>query len=468
MGARQPAETKAARLLAAFLNRRLADGTGNGGNRWTASAFASKADISASRISEWRKRKGGLPSPGTLLTLERMFFPVEKRSPNDPAWREWREVARAIANDGLPEEPGPDERNFTLRQTWELLTRQASANTLSLVRFTAGTGAAITARMLDSAFILPLPRWFLDTLAGDAYLRERYDTSDPCDLSGDPGLAAFYDGIPVSGLREIVAYHTDAYARFVLDTLRQRPAYPPFNKPKVGLHGYQQGQRAGQSEGVYLDLDFYRTDYFTHRVMRRVIHEVRGSHPGLFREEAAPFDALPHLRYFTTSFGINVVATTQEAQEKRFYMARLSNRQGNVNQQERWHVSANEGVSLEDVAEGAIDIAAVATRALWEELGHRSDPARDETLFLEFAIDRQNWEPFISCVAHLGTDREGLYRCKQHLARDDRREFYEMRDFPFTEQAIMRLLIDHPGGPAGFTGFGLNILDSIIARGMPS
>lgn len=469
MAARQPSETKAARLLAAFLDRHLVHGTGNGGTPWKAAGFASKAGISPSRLSEWRGRKGGLPTPGSLLSLEGCFFPGERRSPNDPAYREWREVAHAIANDGLPDTPGPDDKHFSLRQTWELLTRQASADTLSLVRFSTDASAdreAISARLIDAAFILPMPEWFAHAILGDAYLRDRYDIHLASDLSGSADLAAFYECVPVRDLRAIVAYHADAYARFVLDALQQRPAYPPFNKAKLGLHGYQQGQRAGRNEGVYLDLDFYRTDYFTHRVMRRVLHDLRGTYPDLFRDDAAPFDTMPHMRYFTTSFGINVVATTQESEGKRFYMTRLSNRQGNPNQQERWHVSANEGVSLEDVIEGVTDMHDVVARALIEELGHRHDPNADETLFLEFAIDRQNWEPFISCVAHLGIDRDNFYRSKQHLARDDRREFHEVRDFPFTEEAIMRLLVDHPAGVAGFTSYGLNILDSLLVRRM--
>ena len=463
----------AAELLRDFLNRHLARGTGNGGAARTAAAFALTSGISASRISEWRKLKGGLPQLGSLQALEWAFFPDLDLRSNDPAFTEWQRVRRAIERKGEPSDPEPDTRSLSLRDAWAIITRPIMRNTIPVVRSAPGEpgagvlrGDQISARVLDAAFILPMWEEFRQALADDGFLRERYDTHSAVDLSGDADCKEFYDSVPVSGFQSIVAYHSEAHARFVLEELRRRPAYPPYNKRKVGLHGYQQSQRSGRGEGVYLDLDFYRTDYHTHRVMKRVLHDLRGTHPALFDDRADLYEARPWLRYFTTSFGINVLATTQEPQEKRFYMARLSHRQGNANQQGLWHVSANEGVSLEDAEDGRVDVSGVVARALLEELGHEYDAASDRTLYLEFAIDQRNLEPFISCVAHLGTDRDSFYRQKQHLARDDRREFHEVQDFTFSEQAIIKLVLDHPDGAAGFTSYCLNILDSVLVRGM--
>jgi hypothetical protein len=473
MGIPTPQLQHAAELLRDFLNKHLSRGTGNDGEARTASAFAQKAGLSASRVSDWRRLKGGLPQLSSLQTLEWAFFPDRDQRANDPAFLEWQRVRRAIETHGSPRDSEPDQRNLSLRDAWALLTRPIIRNTIPIVRSAPnepGAGvlrsAQITARVLDTGFVLPLPDSFHAALRDDQHLRERYDVHPPTDLSGDTSLAEFYDAVPVEGLRAIVAYHGEAYARFVLEQLRRRAAYPPYNKQKAGLHGYQQAQRSGRDEGVYLDLDFYRTDYHTHRVMKRVLHDIRLSHPALFADDTDLYDARPWLRYFTTSFGVNVLATTQEAEGKHFYMARLSNRQGNANQQGLWHVSANEGISMEDVSEGHIDIGIVVARALSEELGHAYDPAVDETLYLEFAIDQRNLEPFISCVAHLATDRDRFYRQKQHLARDDRREFHEVRDFPFAERDIIRVVLDNPDGTAGFTSYCLNILDSVLVRGM--
>jgi hypothetical protein len=469
---------QAALMLRDFLNRHLPRGLGNGGggnNRtsWTAAAFATKAGISASRISEWRNLKGGLPQLSSLQALEWAFFPdIDARS-KEPAFIEWQQVRRAIERQGEPAQAAPDQPTLSLREAWALLTRPIVRNTIPIVRSAPNEPGAgqlreeqISAWLLDRRFILPMPESFLAALREDPFLADRYDVHPAVDLDGQADIAALCDTVPVPGFRAIVAYHAEAYGQFVLSQLRQRQAYPPYNKPKVGLHGYQQSQRSGRSEGVYLDLDFYQTDYHTHRVMRRVLHDLRVNHPALFTEQGDLYEGRPWLRYFTTSFGINILATTDEAQGRRCYMVQLSHRQGNPNQQGLWHVSANEGVTVDDAEDRRILLSRVVARALMEELGHAYDPSRDETRYLEFAFDLRNLEPFISCVTHLGTDRDSFYRQKQRLARDDRREFAQVRDIAFTEQEIIRMVLDHPDGAAGFTSYCLNILDSVLVRGM--
>lgn len=473
MGTPNPQQRHAAELLRDFINKHFGFGTGNNRIKWTAAAFAERAGLSQSRLSDWRRLKGGLPQSSSLQALEWAFFPDRNQRVNDPAFLEWQRVRRAVETHGSPQEPDPDAPTVSLRDAWELITRPIMRNTISIVRSAPNEPGAgvlrreqISTRLLNQSFILPQPSSFHQAFREDAYLHERYDLHPAGDLAGDTDLKAFYDAVPILGFREIVNYHSEAHARFVLEQLRQRPAYPPYNKQKVGLYGYQQAQRAGRNEGVYLDLDFYRTDYHTHRVMKRVLHDLRQTQPALFEDQSDLYDAKPWLRYFTTSFGINVLATTTETHGKIFYMVRTSSRQGNANQQGLWHITANEGVSIEDAIEGYIDIQSVVARALSEEMGHIYDPVADQTLYLEFAIDQRNFEPFISCVAHLACDRDEFYRRKQHLARDDRREFRETRDFPFTEQDIIKLLIDEPDGTAGFTSYCLNILDSVLVRGL--
>lgn len=473
MSKRPDAASAASEMLSNFLTKHFGLGTGNDERPQTASAFAIKSGLSASRISEWRNRKGGLPSLGSLETIERCFFPGQATRDNDPAYLEWQEVRRAISRHHLPSEPNPDEKRFSLRQAWDFLTRSVSQRVTPLARSGPGTIGAgvlhrqqIDARLTQLRFILPMPEWFVHATQQDDFLRARYDLHGPVDFSGSAELSHFYDSVPMAGFRDMVAHHSNAHAQFILDTLRERPTYPPYNKKKVGLCGYQQSQRSGGDEGIYLDLRFYETDYHTHRVMRRVFHDIASSNPQLFRGDTDLYGAIPYLAYFTTSFGVNVLVTTQEERGKRFYMSRLSSSQGNINQQNRWHVTVNEGVNLDDFRDSAMDIGAVVDRALMEEIGAVIDEVRGETIYLQFGIEQRNFEPFISCIVHLSSDREALYRCKQHMARDDRREFREVRDFPFSEQGIIQLLLDDPAGVEGFTSYCLNILDSVLVRGL--
>lgn len=427
--------------------------------------------MSDGRVSEWRKGKSGLPT-ASLGLIEQAFFPDrQSRRPTNPAYLEWQRVRDAVRRRGLPADI--EAARHSQRDTWDIVMRSLIGRTFSIVRSGASERAAdhlraecIDARLRERSFILPMPAWFCAAIAADDQWRERYDIHPPTDLTDDTDCRDFLTAVPVPGFPEIVAYHADAYAREVLATLHRGPAYPPYNKKKLGLLGYRQPQHARQDEGVYLDLDFYTTDYFTHRVMRRVLHDLRDNQPALFREEADPYGALPYLRYFTTSFGINILVTTNDTDGRRFYMTRLSSAQGNANQQGRWHISANEGLNLEDTPGGRVEIDATVARALSEELGIRTSETRLETQYLEFAIDQRNLEPFISCVTHVDIDRHALYRQKELFARDDRREFAEIRDFSFTQAAIIDLLLNHPAGVEGFTSYALHILDSVIARGM--
>lgn len=463
----------AMRLFSGFLEHHLSVGTGNKGVAWKAGQFAECAGVSASRVSEWRHGKSGLPT-ASLGLIEQAFFPeANARRPTNPAYLEWKRVREAIQHRGVPASTDAEARRHSQRDTWNVIMRSLAGRTFSIVRSGPSERAAdhlraesIDARLRERSFILTAPDWFREAIAADEQWRERYDLHPPTDLIGNVKCGEFLASIPVTGFAEIVAYHTDAYARDVLASLQRGPAYPPYNKKKLGLMGYRQPQHASKDEGVYLDLDFYVTDYFTHRVMRRVLHDLRNNHPALFREDADPYGAMPYLRYFTTSFGINILVTTNDPQGRRFYMTRLSERQGNANQHGRWHISANEGLNLEDVQTGRVGIDAAVARALSEELGVRIGQTPHETQYLEFAIDQRNLEPFISCVTHLDIPRHALYHDKELFARDDRREFSDVKDFPFTEQAIIDLLLNDPAGVEGFTSYALHILDSVLARRM--
>lgn len=473
------ATAEALRQFSSFLEYHLAAGTGNGGDPWVAADFAQRANVSASRVSEWRKGKSGLPT-SSLGLIEHAFFPdLKSRKATNPAYLDWQRVRDAIRRRGMPERD-EDAKRHSQRETWDIVMRSLIGRTYSIVRSGPSEreadhlrAGAIDARLLERSFILPAPDWFCETILADEQWRDRYDLHPPIDISGDPDCGEFFAAVPVPGFDEIVTHHADASARDVLAALHRAPAYPPYNKKKLGLLGYRQPQHANRDEGVYLDLDFYVTDYFTHRVMRRVLHELRDTHPALFREDADLYGAMPYLRYFTTSFGINILVTTNDADGRRFYMTRLSDRQGNANQQGRWHISANEGLNLEDVTKDRVSMDAAVARALAEELGVRSEPAPGkrrpkplDTHYLEFAIDQRNLEPFLSCVTHLDVSRVTLYHEKQLFARDDRREFAEMQDFPFTQSAIIDMVLNHPAGVEGFTSYALHILDSVLARGM--
>ena len=467
-------DTAAGRRFAEFLQTHMLRGTGHiDGVAWTPGTFSAETGISESRISNYR-RHGAIPSPVSLMRIERAFFRNGGASAANPAFVQWQEIKAAFGASSEAAAFDPDRARFSSWDAWNMLLRPIRRNVVSIIRDGSTdpaqatlTRSQIRLRLTDRAFIIPVPPRMVRELRAYEADYQTYDIHRGMDLAGSLSLEHFFRAMPIAGLKDIVSRHAHAYAAEVVRLMAARTAYPPYNKPKLGLYGYQQPQRAGMPERAHANLWFYRTDYFTHRVMRRVLHEVRPRYPHLFATDALWLDEpRGHLPYALTSFGLNLAVTAAGTAGRRLYMTRISSRQGNENQRNRMHIAANEGLNIDDVSDGEIDIDAFAMRALAEELGiiRRSDIATID--YIEFGLELRNFEPFISGIVHLTMTDEAFRRMKAMAARDDRRETTEFMDVPFTQQGIFDLLFQNPRGIDDFSSYSLHILDSLLVRNL--
>ena len=462
------AEAKAALLNC--IDKHLLLGTGNPARqRWQSGGFG-KASTLGNLFSSIRSGSK-MATAGHLDKIERAFFPTQaaRASANEHYW-EWSQVRAAYL--GIKRAVEPIESPTLSRlDVWNILLKPIRANATSIIHEGGGHGvvpwfsaADISFSVLPKRFILPVPQWFADWASGPG--SGEYETRAPVDLSGAADLSDFYSTTPVPNLPAIVAKHAEAYAKEVYVQYEAAGTFPPYNKEKLGLYSYRQPLLANRPERAYMNFRVYTTDYFTHRVMRRILRELQASHPNWFTATDDFYAEHPFLRYFTTSFGLNLVVTTTNGSARNYHLVRVSSRLGNENQRSTLHITANEGLNTDDIIESKVDVVKYSERALAEELGVISTDAIESTVYIEFAMEMRNFEPYISGITHLRMTEADLNLARARYARDDRRETTtrSLITFPFTAAGLVQPLLENDRGLADFSSYSLLILDSIIAR----
>ncbi len=470
MAAREP--------FARFLEQQMLAGLGDETEKpWTGATLAEASKVKAASISQYLSRKN-TPSADSIYKLERVFFPRGRAVPS-ALYARWRELRAALGLSGPAEEFDFHRRSYSPSDVWEILLRPIRPNVAPLIRdggSLQGGGLLsldhITMLAVPNEFYISPPPDIVEELRALSPAGDIYDLHEQTDLEGSTTLAGLYRSIPVDGVPDIIARHASTYGRQVLSDLKENPTYPPYNKKKLGIYSYQQPQYAGQEEASYVRLQFYRTDYFTHRVMRRVAKEILAKNPDLLPAERIVLDGrTSYLRYFLTSFGLNLVVTAHRSANAegcpKFYMTRLSTQQGNTNQHNKLHISANEGLNESDIKGGTIDLQRYALRALSEELGILSSTEIHDMRFIEFGLETTNFEPFLSGWVQLKISHEQFLKRKRLLARDDHRETIAIIPYDFTFESICNMLFENGRGVGDFSTFALHILDTMMIRNLP-
>ncbi|MCI5225560.1 MAG: hypothetical protein D3918_02610 [Candidatus Electrothrix sp. AX2] len=146
-----------------------------------------------------------------------------------------------------------------------------------------------------------------------------------------------------------------------------------FNKGKYGVLNVKFTQRHGRKEERDLVLEVYRTDYFTHKVMRDVFKTVSA-------REVLPKNLEPHdlykYRVFLTSFGVNaLVMLKDKLMGEIIVLSERSILASETKKSNVYHISMNEGLNQEDIDnyENKVRLSNCLERGLWEELGLNND-----------------------------------------------------------------------------------------------
>lgn len=469
-------ERKEARKAA--MNRLMAEGVGNSKSvSWTNESLSKISGVSTGVISQWRSQ-GGTSRPDTTAALRDTFFPDGQG--RDPYYREY---AILFAGGVTPETDDIDVPIYSSYDVWKMLLRPIRPNTSRIITEAKDKDERsglfidhLSSTAAKRSFFVPVPNWFHDwahTPNEAGYLP--YDVNEPSDFTGDPELSDIRNSAEGEQILDSINHHAERYAREVHKAHnRLGVQFPPYNKPKIGVLGWRQPVRAQAEERAYLTIEPYITDYFTDRVMRGVLADLRHRRPDLFANITDyPMRDGFNLAYFATSLGLNIVLITDDGAKRQLHMSVLSQRIGNPNQRERLHITANEAANVDDLdaKTNTLNYRFWLKRSLLEELGLDFEfPSHEDDLsepnFLEFSFEMTNYEPFLSCVVYSKLSREEFLRSFSSNARDGRREIEELRAYDFERSHIINMLVKNERGTNGFTTYSPLILDLILSRGL--
>lgn len=135
-----------------------------------------------------------------------------------------------------------------------------------------------------------------------------------------------------------------------------------FNGEKYGIKEIKD-RRVGNEEKAKIVITSIRTDYYTHRVMAAVYQEL------LKTGKLTSPDGLENINDyypFLTSMGMNVLLVIEN--RKKVVLTKRSKRLINM-EEDQWHLSMNEGISITDLLIDGIDLEGCVRRGLKEELG---------------------------------------------------------------------------------------------------
>lgn len=304
------------------------------------------------------------------------------------------------------------------------------------------------------SFFISFPSQHVPALT-DRYNAEGKELSDCFELNqeqfldgnSDPQFVASESGIPEFGkLLE------QCRAEVAEDFLYGRNGCY-FNHNKYGVYSLQTFLRPGKHESPHLTLHIYTTDYFTHKVMRRVYKalKIRG-HPITQVDDQK---GLEQYRHFTTSIGLNaVIILTNEEEGSTFVVTQRSMAASETDGKKFYHVTMNEGMSVLDYDpdERRVSFKRWLERGLNEELNLNSDWVHahlKSSSFDDVFLVRGLFEiGIVATIAAEGTTVDELW-ARARFAKDRKLEVDGLAGVPCTRENLISFLDRHEMIPHG-------------------
>ncbi|TXK83600.1 hypothetical protein [Paenibacillus sp. N3.4] len=200
-----------------------------------------------------------------------------------------------------------------------------------------------------------------------------------------------------------------------------------FNKAKLGVFKINTHSRHGDNENPVINMELYRTDYFTHKVFRSIYKELSSSgHP-----ISQVNDDLELQKYnsFTTSFGVNsLVILKYEHEVKDYILTKRSTNATEVNSRNQYNISMLEGLTDTDKDNAdKIDLRKCVERGLCEELGIEDINSYESTIgFYDVFLERNFLELGITCAVEISNMSFQELQHKAEYAKDRALEISEM------------------------------------------
>jgi hypothetical protein len=212
----------------------------------------------------------------------------------------------------------------------------------------------------------------------------------------------------------------------------------------------------GESENPGVEIDLFKTDYFTHRVFRSIYRELKAQqHP---ISNNVTIDNLFQYRPFLTSFGINAVVICEGGSGKEILLTKRSARVHG--DKPLYHISMNEGLSQTDKDHfGKIELELCFKRGLLEELGinEKLYQLGIKAAFYDFFLEMNNFEIGLSTVFEIELNYEK--DIAPLIARDKQLEVDKFITVPMQQKKLQEFIDEHE-----FIPHGLYVLNRVMLR----
>jgi len=273
---------------------------------------------------------------------------------------------------------------------------------------------------------------------------------DDRSLDGSTDFSELAEITKIANLGELIEKHR----KIVSDLFLRSENGLIFNGDKYGVFNLR-FMRFGNEERPGVELELFKTDYFTHRVFRSIYHELKQlNHPVI---SAGINDFLQYKPFFT-SFGINTLLICEGEKGKEIVLSKRSARvHGNI---ARYHITMNEGLSQMDKDPfGKVDLELCFKRGLLEELGINDKLYNFGTkvAFYDFFLEKNNFEIGLTSVFEI--DLNYKKDLEPLIARDRALESDSFVTLPLNSKVISNFVKN-----SEFVPHGLYVLDRVLMR----
>ncbi|OEH92534.1 hypothetical protein [Bacillus solimangrovi] len=232
---------------------------------------------------------------------------------------------------------------------------------------------------------------------------EKFELHDDFSFDGSNTFEDITQKTEIGNFKELI----DKHRMIVANEFVARTNGCLFNRPKFGVYKINYELRKGNDEVPEIRIDFFETDYFTHRVFRSIYHELKSqNHPVSQVNQENIKEYLNKYNSFTTSMGVNAFVITESKLGESIIFSKRSSNAAYSENKFKYNSTVMEGISQTDLDtyEKRVSLQLAVERALTEELGLSKDhQSKHDTKieFCDFFLEKNYFEIGLTSIVRM-------------------------------------------------------------------
>lgn len=213
-----------------------------------------------------------------------------------------------------------------------------------------------------------------------------------------------------------------------------------FNNEKYGIYSIFVKKTNDKNEDDGFNIEFYKTDYFTHKVMRSIYTELKEKKDNPIQVKRV--EDLIKYYPFLTSLGVNsMLILAPKMQQEMLVLVKRSRYMANM-KKDQWHVSMNEGVSTTDLdsVSGDVSIHQSVIRGYLEELGIDNDKHQLVNEFRDIFLVLENLEVGITSLTKVHMSMDDFNICFKGAEDSPWETTGDYKFIPYVERDIKKFV----------------------------